>query len=140
MAKEVSAGVVVIRPGAGGWQFLLLRAYHSWDFPKGRIESGESAFDAALREVEEETGVRHLDFRWGLDWRETAPYRAGKVARYYLATTPDVVTRLPINPKLQRPEHHEFRWVSLAKARVLVAPRLQPILDWAEEKLRGDAA
>ena len=32
--------------------------YHDWTFPKGKVESGESDEDAALREVEEETGLR----------------------------------------------------------------------------------
>ena len=32
--------------------------YKGWDFPKGHIELGESSEDAALREVEEETGVK----------------------------------------------------------------------------------
>jgi 8-oxo-dGTP diphosphatase len=33
-------------------------AYDDWAFPKGKLHSGESDEDAALREVEEETGLR----------------------------------------------------------------------------------
>ena len=40
----------------------VLVAQHSghkgWDFPKGHIEAGESSEQAAIREVEEETGVK----------------------------------------------------------------------------------
>lgn len=32
--------------------------HKGWDFPKGHIEEGESSKDAAIREVEEETGVK----------------------------------------------------------------------------------
>jgi 8-oxo-dGTP diphosphatase len=32
--------------------------YDDWTLPKGKLDSGESFEDAALREVEEETGLR----------------------------------------------------------------------------------
>jgi 8-oxo-dGTP diphosphatase len=32
--------------------------YDDWSLPKGKLDPGESGEDAALREVEEETGVR----------------------------------------------------------------------------------
>ncbi|MDE2264139.1 MAG: NUDIX domain-containing protein, partial [Gammaproteobacteria bacterium] len=38
---RLSAGVVVLRRGAAGWLFLMLRAYRNWDFPKGMVEPGE---------------------------------------------------------------------------------------------------
>ena len=51
-------------PGAGGVVFddvgrVLVLTLSSGEnvFPKGHIEAGESALEAALREVEEETGV-----------------------------------------------------------------------------------
>lgn len=31
--------------------------YNRWEFPGGKVEAGESALEAALREVEEEVGV-----------------------------------------------------------------------------------
>jgi 8-oxo-dGTP diphosphatase len=33
-------------------------AYDDWSFPKGKLEAGESEEQAAVREVEEETGLR----------------------------------------------------------------------------------
>lgn len=56
---ERSAGGVVVRPLAGSWHALLIRdPYGKWSLPKGHIEGGESLREAALREVEEETGIR----------------------------------------------------------------------------------
>jgi 8-oxo-dGTP diphosphatase len=55
-----AAGGVVVREGAGGREVLLVHRprYDDWTFPKGKLDSGESFEDAALREVEEETGFR----------------------------------------------------------------------------------
>ena len=51
-----AAGGVVRRDG----EVLLVHRpkYDDWTFPKGKLDVGESDEDAALREVEEETGYR----------------------------------------------------------------------------------
>ena len=53
--KSRAAGAVVFRRTAQGVRYLVLRAYANWDFPKGLLEAGESDFNAAQREVAEET-------------------------------------------------------------------------------------
>ena len=131
--SKFSAGAVVVRPAAQSWRYLLLRVFRTWDFPKGGLEVGEAPLQAAVREVEEETGLTALDFRWGDAYRETERYSAGKIARYYVAASSAGDVRLPINPELGRPEHHEFRWVSYPEARRLLPARLQPILEWVHE-------
>ena len=97
------------------------------------MEPGEEPLQAAIREVEEETSLTDLDFRWGHDFRETVPYGRGKVARYYLAETAGDEVALPVSPELGKPEHDEFRWVDYSGARRLLPARLQPILEWAEK-------
>jgi 8-oxo-dGTP pyrophosphatase MutT (NUDIX family) len=57
VARQRSAGGVVVDRG----RVLLIRTMtrsgrSAWTFPKGRIERGEPAWEAALREVREETG------------------------------------------------------------------------------------
>ena len=135
MAKVLSAGVIPVRRAPGGWRMLVLRAFKNWDFPKGVVEPGEDPIDAAKREATEETGLTDLEFTFGEAYRETLPYAAGKVARYYLAKTRGQDVRLPISHELGRPEHHEWRWVSFAEAEDLLPPRLAPVLDWARETL-----
>ena len=51
-----AAGGVVMRDGL----LLLVHRpkYDDWTFPKGKAEPGESDEDCAVREVEEETGLR----------------------------------------------------------------------------------
>lgn len=51
---EISAGGVVIHNG----QFLLLKKFsNEWVLPKGRLEENETKEIAAVREVEEESGI-----------------------------------------------------------------------------------
>lgn len=130
---KVSAGIVVLRRAPEGWRVLLLRAYRNWDFPKGTLDPGESAFAAALRETREETGLDDLVFRWGEAYCDTEPYAGGKVARYFLAEARSGEAKLSVNPLLGRAEHHELRWLSFEAARALLVPRLQRVLDWARE-------
>lgn len=134
--RTLSAGAVVVRQTGKGPRLLLLRAYNYWDFPKGEVESGETPLDAARREVAEETGLEHITLPWGEQYRETVPYGKGKVARYYLASTSQKEITLLVNPKLGRPEHHEYRWTTPDEARNLLSERLQPILDWALLQLK----
>jgi 8-oxo-dGTP pyrophosphatase MutT (NUDIX family) len=136
-AGDRSAGIVPLRSDPDGWRVLLLRAYKNWDFPKGRVEAGESPLEAAVREAREEAALDDLAFPWGEASKDTAPYARGKVATYFMATTARRDVVLPVNPALGRPEHHEGRWVTPAEARALLPPRLQPILAWVEHVLKG---
>src|SRR5271169_4372768 len=132
---RLSAGVVVVHGVQEQAQVLLLRAYKNWDFPKGMVEPGEAPLDAALREVREETTLENLAFDWGTNFLETGPYNNGKYARYYLASSMQTEVSLPINPEIGRPEHHEARWVSFDEALSMVAPRLTPVVRWAQSTI-----
>jgi len=133
MQQKHSCGVVLARQTERGWETLLLRAYHHWDFPKGVKEDGEEPMQAALREVEEETGVDDLKFDWGDRYFETGPYSRGKVARYYIARTEQAEVNMGISPETGTPEHHEWRWVSFDEAYDLGSPRVRQIVQWARQ-------
>lgn len=55
-----AAGCVVWRFGPGEPEVLLVHRprYDDWSFPKGKLDPAESSLAAAVREVEEETGLR----------------------------------------------------------------------------------
>ncbi len=128
---RLSAGVVIVSLIERRLMFLLLRAYRNWDFPKGMVEPGEEPIDAALREVREETTLDDISFDWGMVYKETGPYRKGKIARYYIARSKQLRVSLPVNPQLGKPEHQEAVWVDLDRAMAMVTSRLQPVVRWA---------
>jgi 8-oxo-dGTP diphosphatase len=55
-----AAGGILLRESPGGDEVMIVfRARHQdWTLPKGKLKDGESFQEAALREVEEETGCR----------------------------------------------------------------------------------
>ena len=57
---EAAGGVVWRRTAKGVIKVLLVHRprYDDWSLPKGKLDPGESHREAALREVEEETGLR----------------------------------------------------------------------------------
>lgn len=132
---RLSAGIVVARCEAGLYRYLLLRAYRYWDFPKGMVEATEEPRDAARREVREETGIGDLAFVRGDVYIETAPYRGGKIARYYVALSSADRITLATNPALGKAEHHEYRWIDYDGARRLLGPRVLAVLEWAHQLL-----
>ena len=74
--RTLSSGVVVVHWNHGRYDYLLLRAYNYWDFPKGVVETDESPLEAAVREVEEETTLTGLRFHEPC-WATTAPPAQG---------------------------------------------------------------
>lgn len=133
MEHKLSCGFVVVRKSVDGWATLFLRAFHHWDFPKGLREPGEEPMQAAIREVEEETGIDDLELEWADRFFETGPYSKGKVARYYLGRTEKSEVVMGISPETGEPEHHEWRWVSFDEAYDLGSPRVREIVQWARQ-------
>ena len=114
-AKELAAGGVV---GRGGKILLVqvknLEGKIVWTFPKGHLEKKETWLDAALREVEEETGwkcrnrglLSNVTYRFKRDKRSVI-----KRVRWY---------RMEPVEKTGKPDADEIRrtkWVDVKNAR-----------------------
>jgi 8-oxo-dGTP diphosphatase len=134
----LAAGGVVWRAGEGGRiEIVLVRRprYDDWSIPKGKLDPGEDHKTAALREVEEETGLR-----CGLDDPLPASrYRdrrgRAKVVSYWLmhpvgeAVTPhayttgevDQVVWLPVEEAMSMATYERDRDVIHAAATLLRA-------------------
>ncbi|WP_259915672.1 NUDIX pyrophosphatase [Jannaschia sp. M317] len=115
------ASVFVLRDGAETPEVLLLRRVHpprgAWSQVVGKIEPGETAWQAAVRELAEETGLRP-DSLWSADCLE----------QFYLPARDRIVTGVVFvarvgpgaEPRLNA-EHDAARWLSLPDAEARVA-------------------
>jgi 8-oxo-dGTP diphosphatase len=107
-----AAGGLVVRDG----KVLLVHRprYDDWTLPKGKLDPGESFEDAALREVEEETGLR---CSLGRELPSTR-YEVGgrpKLVRYWLMTPHGEAPFVPND------ETDDLRWLQPAEALALLS-------------------
>lgn len=136
--QETSAGGVVYRLADGHPLFLLIRdSYQNWGFPKGHLESGERAEDAALREVREETGIEHVALRGTIetiDWYFRFRGRLiHKVCHFFLMETGQASTS---------PQHAEgitaCQWVGYDAAQIAISyANARLVLHRAQEMILG---
>ena len=110
-AEVKASGGVVWRRGDRGIEVALVHRprYDDWSFPKGKLDKGESWEDGALREVEEEIGLR---CRLGHEL-PSASYRdnkgRAKVVRYWMMEPLD-------GEFVPSQEVDEVRWLTPADA------------------------
>ncbi|MCG3125862.1 MAG: hypothetical protein CHACPFDD_00689 [Phycisphaerae bacterium] len=144
---EISAQIIQVFPfrrGAAGVEWLLLRRRPSsrlggtWQGVQGKIESGEKAWQAGLRELREETGLTPLRF-WQLD----------SVDAYYVAATDRVMlavcfaAEVPDGAEVRLcAEHTEVRWrgTSDALREFLWPGQRRALQEIAEHILSGGAS
>ena len=113
MAEEVrAAGGVVLRDGRVA--VVHRPRYDDWSLPKGKLDPGEGWEEAALREVEEETGLRCALVRELLDDRYADARGRPKRVRWWLM---EVVQEGPFTPD---EEVDELRWPVLEEAAALL--------------------
>lgn len=106
-------------------RILLIFRRGMWDLPKGKIDSGESPQQAALREVEEETGL-HCRIQTPLisTWHtyRSARKRILKKTWWFRMSAPEQA------PVLQREEEIESaRWMNVHTAYHTLEPMWQSI-------------
>lgn len=126
MPIEKSAGAVIFRKENGKIYYLLLHYPSSaksqksrapkdyWDLPKGHIEKGEKEIDTVRREVEEETGLKDIEFLEGFKSGIRYFFRFQgenilKFVTFYLAKTNTKDVKVS-------EEHLSFAWLTYEEA------------------------
>jgi 8-oxo-dGTP pyrophosphatase MutT (NUDIX family) len=139
--NEISAGGVVVRPAGGGHEICLVSDDRYWGFPKGLIEPGETAEEAALREISEETGIPRSVLTLGaaLPVSEYV-YRRRDTSRlifkrvYHFLVVAPAGTALHPDPK----EIAEAAWLGFDEARARLSfKNTVAIIDAAQHVLTG---
>lgn len=147
MPVERSAGIIIFRDNVSGRKYLVIRSSRAtskisprksvkefWDFPKGRLDKGETGLDAARREAKEETGIQ--DFEIIPDFKETVKYftrREGKATLKFVAM---FLAKAKSDEVKLSWEHDKYEWLPYKKAYSRISlPQMKKILEKADEFL-----
>jgi 8-oxo-dGTP diphosphatase len=115
---KASGGVVWRRRDGGPLELVVVHRprYDDWSLPKGKLDPGESWEEAALREVEEEVGLRcRLGAELPPVWYRDNKGRE-KAVRYWLMQPEDAAA--PFTPN---DEVDEMRWLDVEDAAGLLS-------------------
>lgn len=115
--------VHVFRETESGIEFLLLKRAETeiypglWQMVSGKIKNGEKAFEAALREIKEETNLVPLRF-WTAPNINSFYYPEGD----YISMLPVFAALVENNSKVKiSKEHTDYKWVKAEEAKKLLA-------------------
>ncbi|RWZ58651.1 NUDIX domain-containing protein [Halobacillus fulvus] len=109
--------VVLLKPFGEECKLLLLRRnskvlQNVWCYIGGSIEEGEAAWEAALREVEEETGLKSISL-----YTSTLFDQIYSPAEDYIYLAPVFVGYVEGTGQVKlNDEHSEFKWVTFEEA------------------------
>ena len=116
MISETSSGGVVYYISKENFvHFLILKHKNGdhWDLPKGHIESGESIYETALREITEETGLTKNDLKFikELKHKNNYSFKQGsltisKTIHLFLFESSSNIIHLS-------EEHSEYLWIRI---------------------------
>ena len=132
--RASAGGVIVNRAG----EILLVQQHNnSWSLPKGGINEGESEYEAALREIKEETGLTALTlvgelgsyerYSIGKDGMGETKEWGSRKRTFFLFKTDEVVAGGFNDPD---GEITKVRWVTVDEAVVLLThPKDKEFLD-----------
>ena len=130
--------ILTVKEAAGGVIFndknelLLIVRDGYWDMAKGHIEEGETPEIAAIREVEEETGLKNIELGEFFHttyhiFRNKKDKRVLKVSHWFKMHSNDVEFTPQVEEKVEKVE-----WISPEKAKEL-KPIYRNILDLVEK-------
>jgi 8-oxo-dGTP pyrophosphatase MutT (NUDIX family) len=136
MIKHATAGAFLFHQGDDGpWRLGLIQhpRLNRWMVPGGHVETDESQLQAALREVEEETGLAHIQLL-----EAPAPiFPAGFPSTHARVPLPWWITEVDVAPDnhLREPHVHvDHQYVAVADP-LPARNGAHPFAWWSEEQV-----
>lgn len=116
---QAAGGAVWRNTASGALEVLIVHRpkYDDWTLPKGKLDPGETGEAGALREVEEETGLRGTLGPEIAEVRYDDRHGRPKRVRYWAMTVDVDLDAFTVN------EVDEVRWLSLADAAAVLTYR-----------------
>ncbi len=149
--KRLRKGVFVVVHRKGIFfknrKYLLLKRklhWEGWEFPKGGIEKGEKALEAAKREIKEETDfdvdvedIKKYDCKGEYLYEKELKDRPGVIGQTYELFSVEF-PRFARAIKYDVREHTNFKWVSYKQAmKMLTWDNQKEALKLVEDSLKG---
>ena len=112
----------IFREKEGGIEFLLLKRSEGQPYPNlwqmitGKIKENENAYQTALREIKEETGLTPLQL-----WVAPTVNSFYEPKDEYICLLPVFAARVESNEIKLSDEHTEYKWVDKLTAQKLLA-------------------
>lgn len=129
-----SSGYLVFRLGRP-MQFLLMQHANRWDLPKGRLDPGETAIQAALRELREETGIKPSELWTDSNFLYRQQYTVNESKNAKLKELTIYLGWLRADREIQPTEHIGFSWVDWSPPHSIQAQTIDPLLSEVERYL-----
>ncbi|KAF2362417.1 NUDIX hydrolase domain [Trinorchestia longiramus] len=115
-----AAGLIIYRRASNAIEYLLLQAAYPprhWTPPKGHVDPGETDLQTAIRETQEEAGLKDKEhYTVDLNFRKELHYhvkRGPKVVVYWLA---ELNSDIQGDPVRLSEESRDHRWLPLDDA------------------------
>lgn len=129
MQPEVfSSGYLIFQLGRP-IQFLLMQHDNRWDLPKGHLDPGETAAEAALRELREETGIKTAEIWTDPNFIFRQHYNVNEAKKAKLKELTIYLGWLKIDREIKPTEHIGFKWFDWSPPHLIQSQTIDPLLD-----------
>jgi len=117
MKLQKSSGVIVYYLSGGKPVFLMLKYPSYWGFSKGLIEPGEDEKQAAIRELEEETGIKITSLIPGFEEKQNLFFKfKGEFIKKEVVLFLAKISEEQAKETKISWEHDAFSWLNLGDA------------------------
>ncbi len=139
MIELTSCGILLFK---NDWKsFLLMKHKDRWDLPKGHTEKGETIKQCAIREFEEETGLKQKDiiiipeYRFDLVYYPLVKKYPKQVVKKNLYV---YLALLKKDKEIIPTEHESFKWFKWNAPHNIQEKTINPLLEFTDKFFKSN--